>query len=251
MTDNVTVQTGIGASLPAGTAIATDNIAGLNYQRIKPTFGVDGTATDVSTTSPLPVYGSVSPTTQWTVTTTPSSQVTNSVSPTTQWTVTTTPSSQVTNSVSPTTQWTVTTTPSSVATVALSSGTAALGTVTLSSGTAALGTVAPSLKTTSSLTNVVVSSSSSGENTLISGTAAQTIRAFRGTLQTLSSAVLSIMDATGGTTLAQFSMYPSGSINFDSFESGEPTFVTASSGALIVNLDTAVQLRGFVQYTKS
>lgn len=249
MTDNVTVQTGIGASLPNNTAIATDNIGGINYQRIKISFGADGSATDLSTTSPLPVYGSISPTTQWTVTTTPSSQVTSSVSPTTQWTVTTTPSSQVTNSVSPTTQWTVSVTPTTQFTVTTTPSSVA--SVTLTSGTAALGTVAPSVKTTSSLTNVVVSSSSSGENTLVSGTASQTIRVFRGTLQTLSSAVLSIMDATAGTTLAQFSMNPSGSINFDSFESGEPTFVTASSGALIVNLDTAVKLRGFVQYTKS
>lgn len=47
MADNL-VQTGAGT-------IATDDIAGVHYQRVKATFGVDGTATDVSATNPLPV----------------------------------------------------------------------------------------------------------------------------------------------------------------------------------------------------
>jgi hypothetical protein len=44
------------STLPAtGDVIASDDIGGVKYQRIKNTFGPDGTATDVSTTSPLPV----------------------------------------------------------------------------------------------------------------------------------------------------------------------------------------------------
>lgn len=38
-----------------GTTIATDEIGGAHYQRVKTTFGTDGTATDVSAANPLPV----------------------------------------------------------------------------------------------------------------------------------------------------------------------------------------------------
>lgn len=48
MADNIT--------LPAtGVTAASDEIGGVHYQRVKPAFGVDGTAVDVSTTNPLPV----------------------------------------------------------------------------------------------------------------------------------------------------------------------------------------------------
>jgi hypothetical protein len=53
MADNVAITAG------SGTSIATDDIGGAHYQRVKPAFGVDGSAVDVSTTNPLPVaaYG--------------------------------------------------------------------------------------------------------------------------------------------------------------------------------------------------
>lgn len=51
MADNVEITAG------TGTPIATDEIAGVNYQRIKVTYGVDGVAGDVSDTNPLPVKG--------------------------------------------------------------------------------------------------------------------------------------------------------------------------------------------------
>jgi hypothetical protein len=49
MADNIDVTPG------GGKTIAADEIAGVLYQRIKPTFGADGAATDVSTANPLPV----------------------------------------------------------------------------------------------------------------------------------------------------------------------------------------------------
>jgi hypothetical protein len=49
MADNVAITAG------SGTSIATDDIAGVQYQRVKVTYGADGSATDVSTASPLPV----------------------------------------------------------------------------------------------------------------------------------------------------------------------------------------------------
>ena len=49
MADNIAVTPGTGVT------IAADDIAGVLVQRVKPTWGVDGTATDVSTANPLPV----------------------------------------------------------------------------------------------------------------------------------------------------------------------------------------------------
>ena len=48
MTDNVAVTAG------AGTTIATDDISGVHYQRVKVTYGADGTATDPSSSAPFP-----------------------------------------------------------------------------------------------------------------------------------------------------------------------------------------------------
>lgn len=52
MADNMNVQTG------SGGPVATDEIGGVQYQRVKVNYGADGSATDVSSTTPLPVYES-------------------------------------------------------------------------------------------------------------------------------------------------------------------------------------------------
>jgi hypothetical protein len=49
MADNVAITAG------AGTTIATDEVGGAQYQRVKSTFGPDGTATDVQDLHPMPV----------------------------------------------------------------------------------------------------------------------------------------------------------------------------------------------------
>ena len=49
MADNVAITAG------AGTSIASDDIGGVQYQRVKITHGQDGTATDASSANPLPV----------------------------------------------------------------------------------------------------------------------------------------------------------------------------------------------------
>jgi hypothetical protein len=49
MADNVGYTPGTGAT------IATDDIGGVQYQRVKPTWGADGIANDVTDTTPLPV----------------------------------------------------------------------------------------------------------------------------------------------------------------------------------------------------
>lgn len=53
MSDDVTLNPGVG-----GSVIATDEIAGKHYQRVKPVHGVDGVAIDVSATNPLPTVES-------------------------------------------------------------------------------------------------------------------------------------------------------------------------------------------------
>ena len=50
MADNITLNSGTG-----GAVVATDDIGGVQYQRVKATFGADGVATDVSEANPLPV----------------------------------------------------------------------------------------------------------------------------------------------------------------------------------------------------
>jgi len=50
--DNTTLNPGVG-----GDVIATDDIGGVKYQRIKVGFGEEGTYLDVSDTDPMPVLG--------------------------------------------------------------------------------------------------------------------------------------------------------------------------------------------------
>lgn len=50
MADNVTIN-----AMSGGDTIAADDIAGIKYQRMKMTWGADGTATDVSSAAPIPV----------------------------------------------------------------------------------------------------------------------------------------------------------------------------------------------------
>lgn len=50
MTDNTTLNAGAG-----GDTIATDDVGGTKYTRVKPAWGVDGSAVDTSLTNPMPV----------------------------------------------------------------------------------------------------------------------------------------------------------------------------------------------------
>ena len=53
MADNVAITAG------SGTSVATDDVGGIHYQRVKVAVGADGSATDVSSAAPLPVGGLV------------------------------------------------------------------------------------------------------------------------------------------------------------------------------------------------
>ncbi len=51
MADNTTLNPGTG-----GDVIASDDIGGVKFQRVKPAWGADGSAVDVSEANPLPVF---------------------------------------------------------------------------------------------------------------------------------------------------------------------------------------------------
>lgn len=51
MADNVTIN----SNTTTGATVASDDVGGIQFQRVKQSFGVDGVATDVSATNPLPV----------------------------------------------------------------------------------------------------------------------------------------------------------------------------------------------------
>ena len=53
MSDNTQLNPGTG-----GDVVATDDIGGVKYQRVKVNFGIDGVSTDVSSANPLPVVSS-------------------------------------------------------------------------------------------------------------------------------------------------------------------------------------------------
>ena len=47
----------VGYTPGSGEIIATDDIAGVQYQRVKPVWGTDGVANDVNANTPLPIQG--------------------------------------------------------------------------------------------------------------------------------------------------------------------------------------------------
>lgn len=51
MADNTTLNAGVG-----GDVIASDDVSGVKYQRVKNCYGADGTATDVAAATPMPMF---------------------------------------------------------------------------------------------------------------------------------------------------------------------------------------------------
>jgi hypothetical protein len=54
MADNLTTTTTV-ATVPSGSVIATDDVGGVHYQKVKLDIGGDGAASILSSTNPLPV----------------------------------------------------------------------------------------------------------------------------------------------------------------------------------------------------
>ncbi len=105
-------------------------------------------------------------------------------------------------------------------------------------------------QTTKALTNAAISTTTSGEQTIVAGTSSQTIRVFRLSFTVSGATTVTIKDAAGGTTLASYDLVANGSLVLESTD-GEPYFVTASSGAFIISSSNAVNIKGNVQYVKS
>jgi hypothetical protein len=102
--------------------------------------------------------------------------------------------------------------------------------------------------TTANLTSAVISASSSGDNTLVSGTASQTIRVFK--LFLVCNAAVNIIFKDGASTnlTGTMNMTANGGMTLD-FD-GEPWFVTSSGSAFVLNLSGAQQVSGTIYYIK-
>lgn len=110
--------------------------------------------------------------------------------------------------------------------------------------------IRPNRPTSATLTSASISAAASGDNTLISGTSAQTIRVFRMFLVTAAAVGIKFRDGTGGTDLTGvMSFAANGGFVFEF--SGEPWFVTSTANGFVMNLDTAIQVSGRIYYEKS
>ncbi len=279
MTDNVNITPGVGA------LVAADDVGGVLFQRVKVTWGPDGTANDADTASGkgLPVQIRDSSGSELAVSGNPfridpTGTTPQPASQSGTWDITdisgtiSLPTGAATAANQTAVQGTtggavpsrgtlvqgsdgtnarnLSTTSAGVLKVDVSA-TAGNSTAIKVDGSAVAQPVSPSLKTTSSLTNANVSISSSGENTVVAGTALQTIRVFRGSFVAASAVTMTVKNAASGTTLATIPLSANQAFSFDTFESGEPLWLTSSGGAFIVSLGSAVSVSGFVQYTKS
>lgn len=160
MADDVAITPG------SGETIAADDVGGIKYQRVKVAYGADGSATDGSLTTPIPVrFGS---------------------------------------------------------------------------------------PTTANLSSAQINAASSGQNTLLSGTALQTIRVFKFFMVNSTSTDVNVKFRDGAAT----DLHPAillrangGSFTLD-FD-GEPWFVTTAGNDFTINLSAAVQVSGRFYYSKS
>lgn len=241
MADNLTTQDSDLSTIPTGTIIATDKIGGVDYQRVKLTWGVDGAAVDASATDPLPVVLT-------------STTITGTVAATQSgtWNVTNISGtvSLPTGAATAAKQPALGTAGSASADVITVQGVASMTALKVDNSAVTQPTKI-AFQTTKALTNASISASSSGENTLVSGTAAQTIRVHRIVLVAASAVSVSFKDAASGTSLTgAMPLTANGAMVLEA-SGGEPLFVSATAGAFILNLSAAVTVTGFIQYTKS
>lgn len=110
--------------------------------------------------------------------------------------------------------------------------------------------VKPGAPVTGDYTGASVNASTSGENSLIAGTASQSIRVMAMFLVFAAGCTVKFRDGAGGTDLTgDMTIKPGGSIVLD--PSGEPWLKTTNGNAFVMVLSAAVQVSGRIQYTKS
>jgi hypothetical protein len=122
--------------------------------------------------------------------------------------------------------------------------------IVLAAGTNTIGRVYRAFQTTKALTNASVSISSSGDNTVVSGTSSQTVRVYKLVLIAAGGVAVTIKDGASTSLTGAMPLAANGAMAID-FNEGEPVFVTSSGNGFVVNLSAAVAVTGFVQYTKS
>jgi hypothetical protein len=88
-----------------------------------------------------------------------------------------------------------------------------------------------------------------GDNQLVAGVLAQTVKFYRGIFSVDNPAVLSFTDGPGGALLFAASLTAGGSVAFQ--VSGVPWFVASAGNALILNTTAAVNLYGGIGYVQS
>lgn len=121
--------------------------------------------------------------------------------------------------------------------------------VTVASDQGVLGNVILNPPTTAALTRAALSISTAGDNTVVGGTALQTIRVHKLFLVCAASVNVTFKDGAS-TSLSGAMSFNAGSGLLLPFDT-EPWFVTTAGNAFIINLGSAKQVSGVVYYTKS
>lgn len=123
------------------------------------------------------------------------------------------------------------------------------GSVTLVETAAPL-PVKPGAPVTGDYTPAAVNVSASGETALIALTGGQSIRIMSMVLVFAGACTVTFKNGAGGTAFGgAMTMRPGGSIVLD--PSGEPWMKTSNGNAFVMELSTAVQVSGWLHYTKS
>jgi hypothetical protein len=110
-------------------------------------------------------------------------------------------------------------------------------------------TVAFQRPTVSDLSEVIINAAASGNNTIVAGIAAQTVRLFKLFLVCDAAVNLIMRDGAATNLTGTMVMLAGGAIVLD-FD-GEPWFTTSASNAFVINLSAAVGIRGRAYYTQS
>lgn len=103
--------------------------------------------------------------------------------------------------------------------------------------------------TSQALTWAAVSFNSSGDNTVVAGTGGQTVRVFVLVFTVAAALVATFKDSTPTSLSGAMSFNLGGGLALG--HQGEPWFITASGKGFVMNLASAIQVSGFIGYTKS
>lgn len=113
--------------------------------------------------------------------------------------------------------------------------------------------VTPSATSTSQFTHAAISSSSTGDITIIGGTSLQTIRVMELHIQlsglTTGTSVVTFKDGASTALTGAYTFRNGG--EFGRENNGDPLFITSAGNAFIINQSATAQISGYVKYTKS